>query len=90
MAQRKATMGFRLLGVLRREVGLELLPGVDLAGVRGAVRLGAGQEVVLDGLQALGDGRDELGARHAGQLGGRSSRRAVRPDQTANGCCDRS
>ena len=56
-------LGAALMAGLRH-----LQPGAEFAGVGGAVRLGAGEEVILDGLQALDDGGDEFGARDAGLL----------------------
>ena len=70
MAEREAAVDFRALRGLGGEVGLQFFEGVDLARVGRAVGLGAGEEVVLDGLQALDHGGDEFGARDASLLAG--------------------
>ena len=50
MAQRKAAMDFGALRRLGDEVSLQFFKGIDFTGIRGAVRLGPREEVVLDGL----------------------------------------
>ena len=70
MAQCEAAVDFSLLGVLRREERLKLIPAINFAGVFGAVGFRPGEEIVLNGLQTGDDAGDEFSARDARLLAG--------------------